>query len=190
MYMWPDQYELIAGADCIVVHKVHQDDVSQCWKEGRWGVKREGDRAEEDSDTKGASRDPGPVSRGFPHIVVQPKRLQLLLCTLFCLFVLSNMQIVVVVDFAKQCLQVQICTSFVFLDVMCNGTLWCKTTCSGAALQVMQKPDSAFKLKGLYVIGQIHWVKKVSRISNLPVQSLLIYQRSHKLSDLCTLLNV
>ena len=94
MYMWPDQYERIAGADCIVVHKVHHDDVSQCWKEGRWGVKREGDRAEEDSDTKGASRDPGPVSRGFPHIVVQPKRLQLLLCTLFCLFVLSNMQIV------------------------------------------------------------------------------------------------
>ena len=87
MFMWPDQYELIAGADCIVVHKVHHDDVSQCWKEGCWGVKREGDRAEEDSDTKGASRDPGPVSRGFPHIVVQPKRLQVLLCTLFVCFV-------------------------------------------------------------------------------------------------------
>ena len=96
-------------------------------------------------------------------------------CSAPCLFVLSLMQIVVVVVFAKQCLQAQICTSFVFLDVMSNGTLWCKTTCSGAALQVMQKPDSAFKLKGLYVIGQIHWVKKVSRISNLPVQSLLIW---------------
>ena len=111
-------------------------------------------------------------------------------CSAPCLFVLSLMQIVAVVVFAKQCLQAQICTSFVFLDVMSNGTLWCKTTCSGAVLQVMQKPDSAFKLKGLYVIGQIHWVKKVSRISNLPVQSLLIYRRSHKLSDLCTLLNV
>ena len=85
-------------------------------------MKREGDRAEEDSDTKGASRDPGPVSRGFPHIVVQPKRLQLLLRTLFVCFVL-HMQIVAVVVFAKQCLQAQICTSFVFLDVMCNGTL-------------------------------------------------------------------
>ena len=87
--MWPDQYERIAGAGCIVVHKVHHNDVSQYWKDGCWGVEREGDRGEEGSDTKGASRAPGPVSRGFPHIVVQPKRLQVLLCTLFVSFVLD-----------------------------------------------------------------------------------------------------
>ena len=181
--MWPDQYELIAEADCIVVHKVHHDDVSQCWKEGRWGVKREGDRAEEDSDTKGASRDPGPVSRGFPHIVVQPKRLQVLLCTLFICFV-SHANCCC----RCFCLQVQICTSFIFLK--CNGTLWCKTTCSSASLQVVQKPDSAFKLKGLYVIGQIHWVKKISRISNLTRSASFAYIGAVTNCVIYTLLNI
>ena len=96
------------------------------------------------------------------------------------------MQIVAGVVVAKQCLKVQICTSFVFLDAMCNGKLWsvivlfvfvlcflCKTTCSSA------KPDSAFKLKGFYVIGHIKGVKKLAEFQIwLEVQALLISAQS------------
>ena len=135
-------------------------------------MKREGDRAEEDSDTKGASRDPGPVSRGFPHIVVQPKRLQVLLCTLFVCFV-----------FDANCCCGCFCKA---MPPSANLHIICFLGCYEQWHPLMQ--NNLFRCRsagyaktrfGLQAQGLVrNWADPLSekncRISNLPVQSLLI----------------
>ena len=126
--------------------------------EGRW--QRRGGQWH-----KGSQQGPRAGVARFPThccATITPPSAALHLVCFFCL----RCKLLLVLLLQTQCLKVQICTSFVFLDAMCNGKLWsvivlfvfvlcflCKTTC------LIAKPDSAFKLKGFYVIGHIKGVK-------------------------------